>query len=140
MKIRTIEHIGIAVRDLEKNLSRWKSLFGAGSGPVQEINERGVRLAELKFPEGPAVELISPLGEMSPVAKFLEERGEGIHHFCFEVDDVGTMMDSLKKAGLEFTSEKPLIDGTGSPIAFVHPRSLNGVLLELREAKTEPRQ
>jgi len=140
MKIRTIEHIGIAVRDLEKNLSRWTSLFGARSGPVEEVKERGVRLAQLDFSKGPAVELISPLGENSPLAKFLKERGEGIHHFCFEVDDVGAMMENLKKAGLEFTTEKPIKGGTGTLIAFVHPRSLNGVLLELREAKTGPRQ
>jgi len=140
MKIRTIEHIGIAVRDLEKNLAKWISLFGAKSGPVEEVKERGVRLAQLVFSRGPAVELISPLGKNSPLSKFLEERGEGIHHFCFEVDDVGEMMENLKKAGLEFTTEKPIKGGTGSWIAFVHPRSLNGVLLELREARSEPRQ
>ncbi len=140
MKIRTIEHIGIAVRDLEKNQSRWMTLFGAKSGPVEEVKERGVRLAKLDFSEGPAVELISPLGENSPLAKFLEERGEGIHHFCFEVEDVGAMMNELKKAGLEFISEYPQKGAAGSLIAFVHPRSLNGVLVELREAKPRRRR
>jgi methylmalonyl-CoA/ethylmalonyl-CoA epimerase len=138
MKTKTIEHIGIAVRDVEKSQARWTNLFGAKSGPIEEITERGVRLAKLNFPDGPAVELVSPLGEGSPLAKFLEERGEGIHHFCFEVEEIEAMMEELKKAGLEFTSEKPQKGASGSLIAFVHPRSLNGVLMELREAK--PRQ
>jgi methylmalonyl-CoA/ethylmalonyl-CoA epimerase len=135
MKTKSIDHIGIVVRDLEKNQARWTTLFGARSGPVEDVEERGVRLAKLNFPEGPAVELISPLGDASPLTKFLEDRGEGIHHVCFEVEDIGAMMEELKKAGLEFTSEKPQKGATGSLIAFVHPRSLNGVLLELREDK-----
>ncbi len=139
MNIRAIEHIGIAVRDLEKNQSRWMNLFGARSGPVEEIKERGVRLAQLRFSKGPVVELISPWGENSPLAKFLEERGEGIHHFCLEVDDIGAVMEHLKKEGLEFTTEKPIKGGNESRIVFVHPRSLNGVLMELREAKPSRR-
>ncbi len=136
MKVKAIDHIGIAVRDLEKSLARWTALFGAENASIEEIAERGVRLAILNFPESPAVELVSPLGETSPLAKFLEERGEGIHHFCFEVEDIEAMMEELKKAGLQLVSEKPQMGAAGSLIAFVHPKSLNGVLVELREAKT----
>jgi methylmalonyl-CoA/ethylmalonyl-CoA epimerase len=135
MRTKAIDHIGIAVWDLEKSQARWAALFGAISGPVEELEERGVRLVKLNFPEGPTVELISPLGDASPLTKFLTDRGEGIHHFCFEVEDIGAMMDRLKIAGLEMASEKPQKGAAGSLIAFIHPRSLNGVLVELVESK-----
>jgi methylmalonyl-CoA/ethylmalonyl-CoA epimerase len=140
MKIKAIDHIGIAVRDLEKSQARWAALLGAVSGPIEELEKRGVRLAKLSFAEGPNVELVSPLGDASPITKFLADRGEGIHHFCFEVEDIGAMMDKLKKAGLELASEKPQPGAAGDVIAFVHPRSLNGVLLELKEARARRAQ
>jgi methylmalonyl-CoA epimerase len=139
MKIRAIDHIGIAVRDLEASLARWTALFRAKSGPIEEIAERRVRLAKLNFLEGPAVELVSPLGDASPLLKFLEERGEGIHHFCFEVGNIEAMMEELKRAGVQFVSEKPQLGASGSLIAFVHPRNLNGVLVELKEDRTKRR-
>jgi methylmalonyl-CoA/ethylmalonyl-CoA epimerase len=135
MKIIGLDHIGIAVRDLEASQARWTALFGAKNGPVEEIAARGVRLVKLNFPEGPAVELVSPFGEASPLVKFLEERGEGIHHFCFEVEDIEAIIEDLVKAGLQFISDKPQKGAAGSLIAFVHPKSLNGVLVELKEAK-----
>ena len=135
MKIKAIDHIGIAVRDLEKGQVRWTALFGPESGPIEEIAARGVRLVKLNFPEGPSVELISPLGDASALAKFLEDRGEGIHHFCLEVEDIEAMMEELKNAGLQFVSDKPQKGASGSLVAFIHPRSLNGALVELREGK-----
>lgn len=131
--IKGIHHIGIAVYDLEAALERWKALFGAQASAIEEMSERGVRLSHLKLPEGPAIELISPLNETSTLCKFLQERGEGIQHFTIEVEDIEGLMEELKRAGLQFVSEKPQSGAEGSLIAFVHPRSLNGVLLELRE-------
>lgn len=139
MKVKAIDHLGIAVWDLEKSLAKWLTLFGAKGGPIEEIAARGVRLAKLSFPEGPDVELVSPFGEASPLVKFLEERGEGIHHFCFEVEDIEAMMEKLNKAGLQFISEKPQTGAAGSLIAFVHPKSLNGVLVELKEDRAQRR-
>ncbi|MDH7512173.1 MAG: methylmalonyl-CoA epimerase [Clostridiales bacterium] len=133
MKIRGIHHIGVAVRNLEESASRWAALFGAERGAVEEIPERGVRVIPLHFPEGPAVELVSPLGEQSAVARFLEKRGEGIHHVTLDVDDIEDAVEKLRKAGLEFITERPQEGAGGSLIIFVHPKSLNGVLLELRE-------
>lgn len=133
MKVKSIHHIGVAVRNLEESASRWAALFGAESGAVEEIPERGVRVIHLHFPEGPAVELVSPLGEQSAVAKFLEKRGEGIHHFSLDVEDIEGAVEMLKKAGLELTTDRPRAGAGGSLIVFVHPKSLNGVLLELRE-------
>jgi methylmalonyl-CoA/ethylmalonyl-CoA epimerase len=131
--IKKIHHLGVAVRDLEESLAKWASVLGAEAGRVEENAARGVRLAELRFPEGPVVELISPFGEGSAVTKFLAERGEGIHHFAVEVEDIEAAMDILRRAGLAFVSQKPQEGADGSLVAFIHPRGLNGVLLELRQ-------
>lgn len=133
MKIRGIHHVGIAVRNLEESVGRWEALFGIQAGPVEELPDQRVRLVHLAFGEGTSIELLSPLGPESPVARFLEKRGEGIHHLTLEVEDLVGVMEGLKKAGLEFTENKPRTGAGGSSIAFIHPKSLNGLLLELRE-------
>jgi methylmalonyl-CoA/ethylmalonyl-CoA epimerase len=135
MKVKGVHHIGIAVRDLEESLRRWSALFAAEQSPIEEIPERGLRLARLRFAEGPEIELVAPLGDASLVAKFLESRGEGIQHFTLEVDDIKTAMGELKAAGLQFVSDTPQIGAGGVLIAFVHPRSLNGVLVEIRQGQ-----
>jgi methylmalonyl-CoA epimerase len=137
MKILGIHHLGVAVRDLEKSVARWMSLFGAKSSPVEELPERGVRLAQLRFSEGPAVELVSPAGENSPLARFLDERGEGIHHLTLEVDDIETAMRELGRSGLQLLEDRPQEGAEGSRIVFIHPRSFGGILLELRESRRE---
>jgi methylmalonyl-CoA/ethylmalonyl-CoA epimerase len=133
MRITGIHHVGIAVVDLEESVKRWANLFAAEPGPIEEIPERGVRLAHLRFAEGPEVELVSPLGTASPVSKFLESRGEGIQHITLAVDDIEGAMRELSRAGLRFLSETPQIGAGGALVAFVHPRSLNGVLVEIRQ-------
>ncbi len=133
MKVRGIHHIGIAVRDLEEALSRWPALFGVERGPIEELPARGVRLAHLRFAEGPEIELVAPLGADSPVAKFLDARGEGVQHFTIEVDDLQAAMAELRQAGLQFVSDTPQAGSRGVPVAFIHPRCLNGVLVEIRQ-------
>ncbi|MEW5901473.1 MAG: VOC family protein [Acidobacteriota bacterium] len=133
--VKGIHHIGVAVRDLEASLARWSNLLGAEPSPIEEIPERGVRLAHLRFSKGPEVELLAPLGVDSPVAKFLERRGEGPQHLTLEVANIAAAMRGLKSAGVEFTTAKPLSGARGSLIAFVHPRSFSGVLLELRQER-----
>jgi methylmalonyl-CoA/ethylmalonyl-CoA epimerase len=128
-----MHHIGVAVRDLPNSLTKWTELLGPQYSRIEELPEQGVRIAHLYFLEGPEVELVSPLGEASPIAKFLEARGEGIHHFCLNVDDIVAAMDKLRKEGLQFLSVDPQQGAEGRLIAFIHPRSLNGVLIELRE-------
>ncbi|MGB7295813.1 MAG: methylmalonyl-CoA epimerase [Candidatus Aminicenantales bacterium] len=135
MKFKGIHHIGIAVADLEESLAKWVTLFGAVPGPVEEIPERGVRLVHLRFAEGSEIELLSPLGEASPVAKFLEKRGEGVQHFTLEVDDIQAAFRELTEAGLQFVSEGPQIGAGGAQVAFVHPKNLNGVLVEIRQGR-----
>jgi methylmalonyl-CoA/ethylmalonyl-CoA epimerase len=133
MKVQRIDHIGIAVRNLEESLAQWTNLFAIESSGIEEVREREVRLAHLKLEQGPTVELVSPLGERAPVEKFLKERGEGIHHFCFKVEDIQKTMQELKAKGIQFVQEKPYKGAGGSLIAFIHPSSINGVLIELKE-------
>ncbi len=138
MKILGIHHLGVAVRDLEKSVARWTSLFGAKSSPVEELPRGGVRLAQLRFPEGPAVELVSPAGENSPLSKFLADRGEGIHHLTLTVEDIEAAMEELRDSGLQLLTDNPQEGADGSRIVFVHPKSFGGILLELRESHREP--
>ncbi len=135
MRIERIDHIGIAVRDLEESLARWQELLGVKARKIEEIKERGVRLVHLDLEKGPSVELVSPFEEESPLAKFIEERGEGIHHFCFKVKEIEKVMEELKKKGIQFVQEKPQKGAEGSLIAFIHPVSFNRVLIELKESK-----
>jgi methylmalonyl-CoA epimerase len=135
MRVRGVHHIAVAVSDLEGSLRRWTSLFDAVGSPIEEIPDRGVRLAYLRFSEGPEIELVAPLGKSSPVAKFLESRGEGPQHITLEVDDIAAAMDELGRAGLRFVSAGPQEGSEGALIAFIHPKDLNGVLLELRQGR-----
>jgi len=135
MRVRGVHHIAVAVRNLEESLSRWAVLFGARRSTIEELPERGVRLAHLRFVEGPEIELLAPLGEASPVARFLDSRGEGIQHITLEVDDIAAAMRDLGRAGLPFVSDAPQEGSEGALVAFAHPKGLNGVLLELRQGR-----
>ena len=128
-----IEHIGIAVKDLEQSLSLWTSMLNLKMRGIEEIMERGVKLAHLELEEGPSIELVTPCGEDSPLAKFLDEKGEGIHHFSFEVENIENIMERLKAKGIQFVHDKPQKGAEGSLISFIHPRNFNGVLIELKQ-------
>ncbi len=94
-------------------------------------------MAHLEVEDGPSIELVTPCGEGAPLEKFLKERGEGIHHFCFEVQDIEEAAQRLKEKGIRFVHDRPQKGAEGSLIAFIHPRYFNGVLIELKEKKTQ---
>jgi methylmalonyl-CoA/ethylmalonyl-CoA epimerase len=129
IKIKKIDHIGIAVKNLDERLALWETLLGAKVKKIEVLPERGVKIANLKFPHSPTVELVSPLNDQAAVAKFLAERGEGIHHFCFDVENIESAFEELKKKGVQFVQDKPYQGAGGSRIVFIHPRSLGGVLI-----------
>jgi methylmalonyl-CoA/ethylmalonyl-CoA epimerase len=131
--VKRLDHIGIAVKDIEKSVQKWTDLFKIETCGYEEIPERGVKVFQLNLAGGVQIELISPIGEDSPVAKSLAKRGEGIHHFCFEVDDLETTMTDMKKTGVKFVSDEPAKGAEGSLVAFIQPKSMNGVLVELKE-------
>ena len=131
--ITRLDHIAIAVEDLEASIKLWTAALKIESQAVEELPDRQVRLAKLKAKNSPAIELVAAFGEDSPVAKSIASRGEGIHHLCFQVTDIEQALAELQKAGMRLIQEKPVLGAGGSRIAFLHPSNLNGVLIELME-------
>ncbi len=126
-----LDHIGIAVRSLQEGLAFYRALGLVEEGR-EEVPEQGVRVAFL--PAGEArLELLEPTGPDSPIARYLERRGPGIHHICMEVQDIRTTMEQLRSEGFQLLSEEPQPGAHGALVCFVHPRSAGGVLLELSQ-------
>lgn len=125
-----IEHIGIAVRDLEASNELFKKLLGSSHYKVEEVASEGVRTSF--FRAGPnKVELLEATTTDSPIAKFLEKRGEGVHHVAFAVDNIVGEINRLKRAGFTVLNEEPKKGADNKWVAFLHPKGTNGVLIEL---------
>ncbi|HEX6046109.1 MAG TPA: methylmalonyl-CoA epimerase [Pyrinomonadaceae bacterium] len=125
-----IDHIGIAVKSIEEGLGFWQEALGLTPDSAEEVAEQGLKVC--MFPIGDTnVELLEPITSQSPVGKFLEKRGPGLHHIAIEVSDIHGSLAKLKQRGARLIDETPRIGARGSLIAFVHPSSTNGVLLEL---------
>ena len=127
-----IEHIGIATHSLEDALKFWQRALGLEVTHTEEVAEQGVRVAMLPVGE-PRVELLEPTHEGSPVAKFLKKRGPGIHHVAVRVEDIRASLARLKARGARLIDEEPRVGADNCLVAFVHPQSAGGVLLELVE-------
>jgi len=125
-----IEHIGIATAKLDEALKFWRDALGLAVVHVEEVAEQGVRVAMLPLGE-PRIELLEPTHEGSPVAKFLAKRGAGIHHVAVRVENIGATLQQLKAQGARLIDETPRAGAEGCLVAFVHPASAGGVLLEL---------
>ena len=125
-----IEHIGIAVKDLEISNLVFEKLFGVASYKEEEVVSEGVKTSFFK--NGPnKIELLQATSETSPIAKFIEKRGEGIHHIAFDVMDIVSEIERLKKEGFVVLNEIPKKGADNKIVAFLHPKSTNGVLIEL---------
>ena len=125
-----IEHIGIAVANLEESSIIYEKLFGAPSYKQEEVASEGVKTAF--FISGPnKIELLEATNPESPIAKFISKKGEGIHHIAFDVDDIVAEMERLKNEGFIVLSEIPKKGADNKLVAFLHPKSTNGVLIEL---------
>jgi methylmalonyl-CoA/ethylmalonyl-CoA epimerase len=127
-----IEHIGIATRSLDEALGFWRDALGLEVTHTEVVEEQGVRVAMLPVGE-PRVELLEPTHADSPVAKFLEKRGAGIHHIAVRVDDIRETINRLRDSGARLIDETPRMGAGGCLVAFVHPSAAGGVLLELVE-------
>jgi len=128
-----VHHIAIAVHDLDAALDFYRDALGLEMTERRTVPEEGVEIAFLPAGEG-EIELLRPLDEAGGVARFLEKRGEGLHHVCLAVDDVEAAMERLQAAGAQLLSEEPRVDAHGTRYVFVHPKSAHGVLVELYEA------
>ena len=128
----SIHHVAIAVHDLDAALTFYRDGLGLEVTERREVPEEGVEIAFLPAGEG-EIELLRPLDGESGVARFLEKRGEGLHHICLAVEDVEAAMERLRAAGARLLSDEPRLNVHGTRYVFVHPRSAHGVLLELYE-------
>jgi methylmalonyl-CoA/ethylmalonyl-CoA epimerase len=127
-----IEHIGIATESIDEALRFWRDALGLEVTHTETVEEQGVRVAMLPVGE-PRVELLEPTSPASPVAKFLKKRGPGIHHVAVRVADIRAALAHLKAEGARLIDEEPRTGAGGCLVAFVHPSSSGGVLLELVE-------
>ena len=129
--IGKIDHVGIAVRSIEEARKMYEAL-GLSVAEIEDVPHEGVRVAMIPCGES-RIELLEPLSEDSPVAKFLEKRGPGVHHICLGSDDVRQDDARLREAGFQVLRPEPTRGAGGCWVQFVHPRSAGGVLLELSE-------
>ena len=125
-----LDHIGLATNTVEDGLALWRDVLGLEVDTTEEIAEQGVRVAMLAIGDT-HVELLEPLSPESPVGRFLSKRGPGIHHIAVEVKDIHASLAEFKKRGARLIDETPRVGARGCLVAFIHPATTNGILLEL---------
>ncbi len=128
--MRKIEHIGIAVKDLSDSNQLFETLFNRAPYKIEEVEGEGVRTSFFELGDS-KIELLEATGEESPIAKHIEKRGEGIHHIAFEVQDIEAEVQRLESEGYTILNEVPKQGADNKRVVFLHPRSTNGVLVEL---------
>lgn len=137
--MKKIEHIGIAVKDLEVSNKIFEKLLGAAHYKVEAVESEGVKTSFFKTGDN-KIELLEATNENSPIAKFISKKGEGIHHIAFDVDDIVIEIDRLKEEGFLVLNETPKKGADNKLVAFLHPKSTNGVLIELCQEIPESHQ
>lgn len=130
-----IDHVGIACRDLEEKIAFYEATFGLSVVSTEVNEEQGIREAMLQVSDGPAgasyIQLLEPLRPDSPVGRFIERRGEGVHHVGYGVSDITAALESIGASGVRLIDARPRHGSMGASIAFLHPSSVGGVLTEL---------
>lgn len=126
----TVEHIGIAVKSLAESDSLFRRLLNAGPYKHEEVKDQGVITSFFQAGEA-KIELLEATNEDSPIHKFIERKGEGVHHVAFEVPDIRAEMKRLKNEGFQLLQEEPSVGADNKWVCFIHPKSANGVLIEL---------
>ena len=130
--IQGIDHVGIAVKSIDEAKKFWVDTLGLKLSHIEEVPEQKARVAVLKVGET-TIELVEPTSADSPIQRFIEKRGEGLHHLTLQTDHLAERLKSLKDANVALIDEKPRIGASGAKIAFLHPKSAHGVLVELCE-------
>ena len=132
MKVIGVEHIGIAIKNLEKDAPFWSKVLGIEQTKTEDVDDQGV-ITDIYDTGRGKIELLLSKYPDSPIGKFLKKRGPGIHHICLQVEDIEESIKVLKKHGIETIGEKSSIGAEGFKVIFIHPRSTGGVLVELAE-------
>jgi methylmalonyl-CoA/ethylmalonyl-CoA epimerase len=127
-----IDHLGIAVRSISDSLAFYRDTLGLDLAATETVGDQGVEVALLPVGES-RIELLEPVSEDTPVGRFIAKRGEGLHHICYEVDDLTSKMEELKSRGVRVLDGYPRRGAEGKLVAFLHPANANGVLVELVE-------
>lgn len=128
-----IDHIAVAVFDLDEASIKMENILGSKPFAREKVESEGIEAVMFKIGET-KIELVCPLSEDGVVAKFLKKRGEGLHHIALEVDDIGAEIERLKSSQVQLVGEEPREGAMGRKVAFIHPRSAPGILIELVEA------
>ncbi|MFW6148235.1 MAG: methylmalonyl-CoA epimerase [Atribacterota bacterium] len=132
---KKIDHIGVAVNSLEESLHIFKDILGMKCSGEEEVKEQNVKVAFLPVGES-EIELLESTSPDGNIAKYIEKKGEGIHHIAFEVEDLAVMLKKLQEKGVRLIDKEPRYGAGGARIAFLHPKSTNGILVELCEHKS----
>jgi len=127
-----LEHLGIAVKSLNDSVPVFEKIFNKKATDIEEVAEQKVRVCKIKL-ENCDIEILEPTDPESPIAKFIEKRGEGIQHVSFEVPDIRQSLSELKEGGVRLINEEPRTGAEGMLIAFLHPKSTAGILMELAQ-------
>ena len=130
-----IQHLGVAVGSIDEALAFWRDGLGLELKEIEVVEDQGVRVAMLPIGES-RIELLEATGEDTPVGRFVAKRGSGMHHLCVEVEDIGVKLAELKARGVRLIDEQPRTGAGGALVAFVHPASTGGVLIELTQRGT----
>lgn len=130
--IKSISHIGIAVQNLQSSISIFKNLLNKDDYKIENVESQKVNVAIFEFPSF-NIELLEATSEDSPIKKFIDKSGEGVHHIAFEVDNINNELERLKNMGFRLINEIPIEGAEGKLIAFLHPKSTNNVLIELSQ-------
>lgn len=132
--VKKVDHIGVAVRSLEKALPFYMEILHLPLLGIEEVESEKVKVAFLQVGEA-KIELLEPTSADSPIAKFIEKRGEGIHHVALGIDSIEARMKEMKEQGIVMIQDQPKIGAGGALVAFMHPKSTGGILYELCERK-----
>jgi len=132
--VKSVDHIGIAVADLEEALKLYTETFGLELQGTEVVEEQKVKVAFLPIGDT-EIELLESTDPEGPIAKFIEKRGQGIQHIALRVDDIDAALDEMRAEGIRLIDEKPRYGAGGARIAFLHPKATGGVLIELCERK-----
>lgn len=130
--LKNVDHIGIAVSNMEQSIEYYVHTLGLTVMAIEEVASQGVKVAFIDA-HNVKIELLEPMSDESPIAKFIAKRGEGVHHIAFGVSDIRTRMAELREKGVQLLSEEPKPGAGGAQVAFLHPKSSYGVLYELCE-------
>jgi methylmalonyl-CoA/ethylmalonyl-CoA epimerase len=130
--LKSLNHIGIAVKSIDESVKIYRDILQLGKPEIVEMKDMNLKVAIFKL-ETYKIELVEPLSPETTIAKFLEKRGSGIHHLCFNVDNIEQELEMLKANGVTLIDEKSRIGAMGHKVAFISPKSTNGVLIELSE-------